>query len=120
MNSVSTVVIALTLLTGCTPRNVAVAPVGPGSECGVDLVNRTGDLVEVWYEPGHVQLGIVARDEVIVFEARCESRVLRIYGRRVNPLADTEGLGCSSTEARLRSGETVMASLNAPRVGFSC
>lgn len=120
LKPVSLVVIASTILAGCVPRTVAVAPVGPGSECGVDLVNRTGDLVEVWYEPGPVQLGLVVRDEAIVFEARCESRVLHIYGRRVNPGATGQGLGCASTEARLRPGDTVMVSLNAPRVAYLC
>lgn len=114
------VAIAVAALSGCVPRTATMAPVGPGFECGVDLVNRTGDLAEVWYEPGHVQLGIIARDESIVFEARCESRVLRIYGQRVNPVAGGEGLGCASAEAYLRPGETVMVSLNAPRVAFGC
>lgn len=102
----------------CTPRTAEVVPAGPGFECGVDLVNNTGDVADAWYEPGPVRLGTIARNEAIYFEADCGHRVLSIYGQRNNPLAGSEGNGCSSAEARLRPGKTVMVSLNAPRVPF--
>ena len=102
----------------CTPRTAEMVPVGPGSECGVDLVNNTGDIVDAWYEPGPVRLGTIARNEAIYFEADCGQRVLSIYAQRNNPVAGSQGNGCSSAEARLRPGKTVMVSLNAPRVPF--
>ena len=103
----------------CVPRPNQVHPVGPGRECGVDVVNSTGDLVEAWYEPGGVKLGLLALDESVEFGVDCGVGGLTVYGlRQMDPYSEVQGLRCSTADVRLREGETVMVSLNAPRIPF--
>lgn len=98
------------------PATAQPTPVMAQEGCAVDLVNNTDDLVDVWYDPGQVSLGVLARNETIEFAVDCSHAVVRIYGRRNNPVAAGQGLGCATAEAWLRPGDVVMVSLNAPKV----
>lgn len=114
-----TLLAATSLILACTNRPATVQPVGPGRECGVDAVNNTGDVVEAWYEPGRVSLGLLAVNESVEFGVDCSLAVVTVYGlRQLDPLSEAQGLRCSDATARLREGDVVMVSLNAPRIPF--